>query len=370
MKLALGTGVLILVGVASLATNLGLAHADDYGRHARRPGALFTITNEAEGNRVLAFEIGQDGSLSAAGAYATGGLGSGDSLGSQAALVLSENRRVLIAVNAGSNDISVFEVEGATLALRQRVSSAGTRPISVTERSGLVYVVNTGVPNTVAGFTLDRRGRLNPIRGSQRGLSIADAGPAQIELDPAARALVVSEKTSNKLSSYRVDAFGRLDGPTVITSAGMTPFGFEFTERGVLVVSEAATGSMSAYDVSGRGIEVISSAVSDTQKAPCWVAISDDTHTAYTANAGSASISSYDIARNGAITLKNARAAELGEKATPLDLALSGSGRYLYALDRGNTRITGYAVDHDGGLQPLPAAASGLPAFTSGLVAY
>jgi 6-phosphogluconolactonase (cycloisomerase 2 family) len=367
MKIAFGLGVLVLAGIAS---HVNPAHADDYGRHGKRPSAVFTITNEAEANRVLSFAVGKDGSLTAAGSFATSGTGTGDSLGSQAALVLSENRRFLIAVNAGSNDVSVFEVDGTRLELRSRTASGGTRPISVTERSGLVYVVNAGAPNIIAGFTLDSRGRLSPIYGSKRSLSAPDSGPGQIELSPDGRTLVVTEKTSNVITSFSVDAYGRLGRPVTTKSAGMTPFGFEFTERGVLVVSEAATASMSSYALDRSGLNVISSAVPDTQMAPCWVAISDEARVAYTANAASASISSYDLSRSGELVLKNAKAADLGEKGNPLDLAFARGGRYLFALDRGNTRIVGYALDRDGALTPLPAAAGDLPAFTTGLAAY
>src|SRR5262249_35161893 len=68
-----------------------------------RGGAVFTITNESEGNRVLSFARESDGSLGEQHAYDTGGTGTGDSLGSQAALALTEDHRFLLAVDAGSN---------------------------------------------------------------------------------------------------------------------------------------------------------------------------------------------------------------------------------------------------------------------------
>jgi DNA-binding beta-propeller fold protein YncE len=352
-----------------LLASAAIARADDHGYANRRPSAIFTISNEADANRVLAFSIGSNGSLEEAGSYSTGGKGTGDSLGSQGALVLTEDRHFLIAVNAGSNELSVFAVDGVRLTLLSRVASGGMRPVSVTVKCGLVYVVNAGGVNNVAGFTLDARGKLSPIRGSQRALSASAAGPGQIELSPDARTLVVTEKTSNVISTFRVSAYGGLEGPTVTASAGMTPFGFEFTGRGVLVVSEAATGSMSSYRVDRARVEVISSAVADTQMAPCWVAITADDRFAYTANAGSASISSYELNGRGELTLKSARAAEFGEKGTPLDLAFARGGRFLFALDRGNTQIAGFALQRDGSLQPT-AAAGKLPAFTSGLAAY
>jgi 6-phosphogluconolactonase len=114
---------------------------------------------------------------------------------------------------------------------------------------------------------------------------------------------------------------------------------------------------------------LISGPISDTQAAPCWVVVGRDDRHAYVANAGSASISSYAIARSGEIALENARAGELGEGGRPLDMALDAAGRYLYALDRGNLSVASFEVARDGSLEPLFAAGE-LTAFASGLAAY
>src|SRR5207244_828413 len=76
------------------------------------PGSvtIYTLTNQPSGNAVAIFTQNADGSLAAAGAVSTGGLGSGAGLGSQGSVTLSENGRLLFAVNAGSNEISAFRV--------------------------------------------------------------------------------------------------------------------------------------------------------------------------------------------------------------------------------------------------------------------
>jgi 6-phosphogluconolactonase len=334
-----------------------------------RGGAVFTVSNELEGNRVLAFARERDGALGMQAAYETGGKGSGDSLGSQAALALTEDHRFLLAVDAGSNEISSFAVDGAALELRDRVGSGGMRPISVTTRSGLVYVVNAGGTNNVAGFALDRRGRLHALPGANRPLSADSVGPAQVALSPDARSLVVTEKGTSNIDLFRVSAFGRL-GPVIATAAaGKTPFGFEFTSRGDIVVSEAATTSASSYAVGRSKVVLISGPISDTQAAPCWVAVGRDDRHAYVANAGSASVSSYSIERNGEIALQDARSGELGEGGRPLDMALDNDGRHLYVLDHGNLSIASFEVARDGSLAPLFAAGELTP-FASGLAAY
>src|SRR4051812_21380917 len=74
-------------------------------------GAVYTLTNEAVGNNVAVFDRYTDGTLVSVGTYATHGLGSGDGLGSQGAVILSKGNKWLFAVNAGSNEISVLSVD-------------------------------------------------------------------------------------------------------------------------------------------------------------------------------------------------------------------------------------------------------------------
>jgi 6-phosphogluconolactonase (cycloisomerase 2 family) len=330
-------------------------------------GAVFTQTNEADDNRVLAFARHADGTLDAPVAYSTNGKGSGDSLGSQGALVLTEDHRFLLVANAGSNDISVFRVDDAKLALATRVDSQGLRPISVSERDGVVVVLDAGGDGNVASFHLDARGNLRPS-GSPAPLGGSAVGPAQVALDPDARFAVVTEKNTNDIDVYRVD-HGRLGPPDTQASAGTTPFGFDFDSRGHLIVSEAATMSVSSYDLSRRGsLSVLSPVVSDTQAAPCWVVVSKDDRFAYVANAGSSSISSYSVARNGDVQLANARAGETGEGSHPLDMEIDASGEHLYVLDRGDS-VIGFDVGRDGNLDAITSAGT-LPPFAAGIASY
>ncbi len=218
-----------------------------------RRGAVFTMTDDASANAVLAFERGPDGALTPAGSTLTGGSGSGGGesvLGSQGALALSTDGRFLLAVNAGSDEVSSFRVDGARLALVSRVSSGGALPVSVTEHDGLVYVLDAGGAGSISGLLLDRRGRLEPLRGSSRPLSGAGTGGAQVSFDRSGRLLAVTEKSGNTISLYAVRWAGRTSGPEVIPSAGAVPFGFDFTARGVLVVSEAGGGPSGTSAVS------------------------------------------------------------------------------------------------------------------------
>lgn len=359
----------LLLGVAP-PDHASAQAADRLQHDDRAGGAVFTLSNEAAGNRIIAFVRGRDGALHEGGVYATGGKGIDASLQSQNALVLTEDRRFLLAVDAGSNEISSFAVHGAALELRSRVSARGTRPVSITEDGGLVYVVNAGAPSNVAGFELDRLGRLRELPGCVRLLSADTAGPGQIQIRPDGRELVVTERLTNVVSSFSIDDRGRLGALKVVASAGTTPFGFAFTRRGTLLVSEAASASLSSYSADRHGnLTVVSSAVGDLERAPCWVTASVDQRFAFVANAGSGSISSYSVERSGAIALRASKGGDAGPGSAPQDLALEPHGDFLYLLDRGNAGIARFDASDPTALLYVDLFGE-LPPFASGVAVY
>ena len=140
----------------------------DWGRCPRlrpkRRGAVFTMSNAAGGNQVVVFARAGDGTLSHVADYATGGEGSGGGLGSQGAVRLSDDGSWLLAVNAGSDEVSVFRVNGTTLELTDTVWSGGDSPISVDVHGDVVYVLNAGSAN-IAGIPAHRRGQIEPDPG-------------------------------------------------------------------------------------------------------------------------------------------------------------------------------------------------------------
>lgn len=364
------------LAVAALAGTALPALARSYDDDGFRSGTIFTITNAAVGNEVVVYTRGQEGALSFQARIPTGGQGSGDSLGSQGAVTLSGDGRFLFVVNGGSNSISTFAVGARALQLVSVVSSGGLRPISVTEHDGLVYVLNDAGEGNVAGFR-NVAGELKPIAGSMRGLSVASgAGGAQVGFSADGDALVVTEKNTNRLTSYRVGTDGTAGAPLVTASPGLTPFGFAFNRRNHLVVSEAVGGVSGASTVSSYRFSqadparpsVVSAAVPNGQGAACWVAITPDGHYAYVSNAGSGSISSYRIDQSGAIKLINGSAGQSGNGSAPGDASLSRDGRHLYVVNLGAGTIVSFNVDHDGTLT-AGSMATGLPTTTLGLAA-
>jgi len=339
--------------------------------------AVFVQTNDAVANAVAAFGREADGSLSRIGTYSTGGRGNGmPHLPSQGSLVLAEGGARLLVANPGSDDVSVFAVGADGLEFLARTPSGGAAPRSIAAHGDLVYVLNTGGegPGSVTGFRLVASGSLEPIAGSTRPLSADEADGAQVAFDPSGRTLVVTERVTDRLSTYAVRGDGTLDGPIVQSSPGATPYGFDFSPDGVLVVTEAFGGQVgaaaaSSYVLEGSGARPVSSSVGNTRSEVCWAVVTREGRHAYVTNFGDGTISSYAISPNGEIDLLEPVAAttRLGEKGLR-DAALSADGSFLYALDADAQEIHAWVVGDEARLAPI-GAVDGLPTTVAGLAA-
>lgn len=340
-------------------------------RDASAGGAVFVQTNEEEANRVLAFRRGADGQLSGPQSVATGGRGDGvPRLASQGSVVLAGEESHLLVTNAGSNDVTLFAVDGDGLSLRATVPSEGRAPKSVAEHAGLVYVLNARSAS-LTGFRF-ADGGLERLDDSQRELG-ADADPAQVGFTPDGSALVVSARGTNSIVVYRVGADGRLGDAAVTPSSGPTPYGFAFARDDTLVVTEAfgaekGKAAASSYRIVGTAVEPLSRSVGNGRSEICWAVVTGDGRYAFTTNFADGAVSCYAIADDGGITLENAAAGTAVEGQPGLrDEYLTRDGRFLYAIDADAGEIVGWAVE-DGRLSPL-GSWGGLPRTVAGLAA-
>ena len=340
-------------------------------------GGVFTMTNQAGNNEVIRYHRGADGQLTEVGRMATGGSGTGGGLGNQAGVVLTPDNRFLFVVNAGSDDVSVFRARGGMLDLADTEPSGGTRPVSVAAHRDLVYVLNGGVPNNIQGFHVEPDGNLVSIPGSERPLSGDDTAPAQISFSPNGQFLVVTEKATDSIVTYRVMGDGTASDPNVQPSNGQTPFGFSFNRQGVLLVSEAFGGgenasAVSSYDIMPDGtLSTIDASVPTNQTAACWLIVSQNNRYAYTTNTGSGSLTGYRVSPSGTLELldKDGRTGDSGEGSGPIDVAQSRRGHYLYVLENGTHSIGMFEVGNGGSLDSI-GEITGLPEGTNGLAAF
>jgi 6-phosphogluconolactonase (cycloisomerase 2 family) len=336
--------------------------------------AVYVQTNDAARNEVIAFRRKQNGTLAPLGRYETGGEGTGQPhLASQNSVVLGDDGQWLLVANAGSDELSLFAVETDGLRLADRVGSAGRTPTSVAISGALVYVLNNASAS-IAGFTIDG-GRLVGLDGSARPLSSDDADPAQVAFSPDGRTLAVTERGTDSISTFAIDDRGCATGPTTIAAAGQTPYGFDFTADGAMIVTEAFGGAVgaaaaSSYAITAAGqVAPVTASVRDTRSEVCWAAVTNDSRFAYVTNFGDGTISSYEIGDDGTLALRDpvAASAHLGAKGIR-DEAITRDGRYLYAIDADAREVFGWSVEGDGSLAAI-GAFDGLPETVAGLAA-
>ncbi len=346
----------------------GAAADEDNGDAA---GHVYVLNNNLSGNNsITSFARSRNGTLTQVGVTDIGGRGSLAAFadGTQGSLIRTPNARRLFAVDAGSDEISVVDVHGGGLSLVGVSTSGGAGPVSLTYDDGLLYVLNAANASpsaaNVAGFRVDDKGVLHPISGSTRPLSSPHPNPAQVQLDPQHRFLLVTEKSTGLIDIYQVAHDGSLSGPTVMPSVGAYPFGVAFGARHELVVADAGApptfaGAATAYRLTDGQLTLINGPVPDHQIAPCWMVITNNSRFAYTSDADSHAISGYRIHADGKITLLDADGVTGSTPADtfPLEEGLSRNSRFLYVLDSrlllptpGAATISGFRVHADGHL--------------------
>jgi 6-phosphogluconolactonase len=338
-------------------------------------GHLYVNDNTAGANTIAAFDRHADGTLTPipGSPFATGGAGTGAGIGSQGALQESADGRYLLAVDAGSNQISVLRVKpdgGLRPVGGGPVSSNGVEPVSIAVHGGLVYVANAGDGGSnYTAFTLNRGGRLRPLADSTVPLPDGSS-PGDVLFNGTGTNLVGARVGTSLIDSFAVGRDGRLAAApgSPFAAQGLGPFGSEFrpTDPTQLFVSNAhdgpGNGTVSAFKVASNGAltSIGASPFADLQTAPCWVEISHDGRYLFTVNTASNSISRYAITPGGSLTL-------LGS--TPIDVPAAGAedarlgpdGKTLWVVDTAGRAVSGFAVD-GGNLTKLPSSPTTLPA--------
>ncbi|MDY8137401.1 beta-propeller fold lactonase family protein [Aquimarina sp. 2201CG5-10] len=346
-------------------------------------GAVYAMTNgngqvagtNIQGpNTIITYGRNTDGTLTPIGPVATGGNGGDydggeglDPLISAYALAKTDDNKNLLAVNAGSNTITSFNIQDdfsiVAAGSPQPTGAIGPNSIAYTSSNadgvkGIVYVSNitraeflaAGEPaqqGTVTGFWLLEDGTLSAIAGSTRNLANR---PSAVQFSPDGNWLVVASINSgaaalasgseDELVIYGVNADGTLSASQIdgVTSTlrGNTEgrnlpsaIGFQIVGNNYVVVTEAREfqpdgtppafpalqdGSVSTWQIQGDGsLTAIStdvrSGIGNTGRTACWLDFTADGNTFFVSNAIEAGLASYSF-NNGTVTLLDQTAAQ------------------------------------------------------------
>jgi 6-phosphogluconolactonase len=379
------------------------------------------MANRADGNTILAYHRTAEGNLSLIAEVSTGGLGSGpgelpapfplgipagNPLTTQDNLVLTEDGRFLLTVNAGSNDISVLAVTHDGLELVDRAPSGGDVPVSIAQHGKLVYVINEGelsadelgkVPS-MTGYFIDQNGHLTPIPNSFRITGSPDAQPAELLFSPDGNWLFITDKFAETfIHVLQVNGDGTTQDVRDYVANVPAPFGAAFTHDNILAVTEANAkfingqragvpngASVSTYQFNPKdGTMTPIKSVGTLQTVSSYIRFTPDGRFAFVSGKGSGAMSSFTVSPNGEITLLQSTAALTGGTfSEPIDEDITPDGKFLYVVAPmaalGNTfflpipsdaaAVMGYRIGEDGSLTPVTRV-DGLPLSAVGVVA-
>jgi 6-phosphogluconolactonase (cycloisomerase 2 family) len=360
-RVAVGVGAVL--GLSAWVAPVAGAEGAPPGPHFGEGGdhAVFVQTDNIDGNQILAYHRDHDGTLTLATTYATEGLGGAlngsmvDHLGSQGSLASDPENGLLYAVNAGSNTVSVFSVDGDQLSLRQVVDSGGTFPVSIAVSGDLVYVLNAENGGSVSGYRVDD-GRLHRIWASTRPLGLTiptDTSqfthtPGQVAFSPDGSQLIVTTKANvvgNDIDVFGVRSDGRLSNSPVVNSEPTTvPFAITFDEAGHLLIGEAGPSALVTFKLHRDGTVTELDSVVNGQPGLCWVAPAGDFF--FTGNTASNSTSGYESRFNGQVTLLGFTPTDPGT----VDASSSTNGRFLYVQTGGKGIVDEFQVNASGSL--------------------
>jgi 6-phosphogluconolactonase len=373
-----GTLLLSFAAASALAAVPVAASASPSWSHSPVVGHVYLNDNTTGTNTIGAFDRHSNGSLTPepGSPFIAGGAGTGAGLASQGALQLSSDGRYVLAVDAGSNQVSVLKIRNnGSLKLVGTAWSGGTLPVSIAVHRNLVYVANAGPTNSnFTGFWLGRHGQLKRISGSTVSLPNGSQ-PGDVLFNGTGRNLIGTLIGTSQIASYTVRRSGRLTAASgsPFAAQGLGPFGSEFRpgRPDQLFVSNAHntaadSGTVSAFkdSRSGRLSSIGSSPYPDHQMAPCWVEITHNGQFLFAVNTASGSISRYSIAWNGALTLIGSTPVSASGGVGAVDARLSPGGRYLY-LDESKIASVGEFAVNGGTLNELSGSPVALPAGTA-----
>lgn len=356
---ALAVAALVVPAASASAATRPAAPAHPHWSH--RGSAVFVMTDDTAGNAVVAYHRAADGTLTLAGTYYTHGLGgvlSGsvvDHTASQGALTYDREHGLLFAVNPGSNNVTVFKVDGDQLVLSQVIWSGGDFPVSVAVHGDRAYVLNALGGATLAGYRISGRW-VSPIPGSSRSLGLGTTSataftgtPGQVTFSPDGRSLLVTTKAAtNAIDVFALHRDGTLSAaPTVDTLAGDVPFAVAYDRAGHVVAAEAGPSAVATFTLGAGGVLTQLAAADTGQKGTCWIV--RDGRYFYTSNAGSASVSGYSVGSGGGLTALGNTSTDAGT----VDATGAGHGRFLYVQTGASGIVDEFAVGADGALTAL-----------------
>ena len=364
------TTVAFAAQLAPSLAQIGDVGSDDILRRSEH--VVYTETNDIA-NAVLAFRRDDQGRLTLlpGAPFSTGGKGVIDpsfKLGpfdTDQNVVIDHDRRLLFAVNSGSNSIAGFHIrphDGALEPTRgSPFPSGGINPVSIGLRGDQIVIINQDLDsaqNTAGGLPsivtrhVTEDGRIVKFPADTTiSLSVGSA-PSQALTANNRPFVFDAQFLGGRLASYRLFPNGRLLAnppqplPASESVGGTAPLPLGLwvnPDARQLYVGFVTVNKLGVYTWDEEGVPVFERTVANSGKAICWLRANRAGTRLYSANTGSSTVSVYDTTDPD--EPKEIQAIHISGPGALFQLALDPTERFLYVIgQRGSHAAPGNAL--------------------------
>ena len=385
----------VLSTAAAFAVQLGPSHAQisvtDRDAALRfSEHVVYTETNDVA-NAILAFRRDAEGRLTLlpGAPFPTGGKGVIDPsfklgpLDTDQNVLIDHDRRLLFAVNSGSNSISVFRIrlhDGALEPARgSPFPSGGINPVSIGLRGDQIVIINQdmdpaqNVPGELPSIVTRHVTEDGRIVKSPDDTTIplpAGSAPSQALTANDRPFVFDAEFLGGRLASYRLFPNGRLTAnplqplPASESVGGTAPLPLGLwanPDARQLYVGFVTVNKLGVYTWDESGMPIFERTVANSGTAICWLRTNRAGTRLYTANTGSSTVSVYDTTDPD--QPKEIQAVRTLGPGALFQLALDPTERFLYVIgQRGSRAAPGNALhvlavdDEDGTLSEVSSS--------------
>ena len=364
------TTVAFAAQLAPSLAQIGDAGSDDILRRSEH--VVYTETNDIA-NAVLAFRRDDQGRLTLlpGAPFSTGGKGVIDpsfKLGpfdTDQNVVIDHDRRLLFAVNSGSNSIAGFHIrphDGALEPTRgSPFPSGGINPVSIGLRGDQIVIINQdmdpaqnvpgGLPSIVTRHVTEDGRIVKFPADTTISLSVGSA-PSQALTANNRPFVFDAQFLGGRLASYRLFPNGRLLAnppqplPASESVGGTAPLPLGLwvnPDARQLYVGFVTVNKLGVYTWDEEGVPVFERTVANSGKAICWLRANRAGTRLYSANTGSSTVSVYDTTDPD--EPKEIQAIHISGPGALFQLALDPTERFLYVIgQRGSHAAPGNAL--------------------------
>jgi DNA-binding beta-propeller fold protein YncE len=325
--------------------------------------AVFVNLNSSPWNRVAAFRVNADGSLTSVPGspfFTWGAAGYNGNTGGMALAGLN-----LYVVNSATNSVSGFAVDPLTYVLTPIPGSPWpTRDapigVAVTPSGDRLYVAN-GANHLISVYAIQANGSLIEIVGSP--FSVQD-DPFFLLFSSDGRFLYVSLPGSNTIGAYAVAADGSLSAlpGSPFYSPGYLTFALAATpDRSRIYACNYSSHNVSGFSVSSNGtLAALPASPYGGVYTPVGIVCHPNGEHLFVANVFANCISTMAIAANGSLS-PTASSPFASSGSGPVGMAINPQGTFLfvtngYATGTSTNDVGVYAIGTGGSLTPIPGS--------------